>query len=238
MNPQQVRILDKLRKLQAHAQSASRIGSLNEYYAFTQRITELLTAYNLTLMDLEKASSCQDIDLDGYCFSERVSCKSSYGVGWRKSLAGVLAAHHLCRSLYHSASSTHSLYGRGENVETVVWLYHFLSVRFEELARQAYAQAQRGPGRKLSAFRFGRHFLLGAKDGLCDYFQAQGHSQEKALMIYNEKALDAFIAKSQITVKKPPRKKKKKVNEYAYWQGVRAGKGILKKERKLPYSSP
>ena len=141
MTTEQQKILARIKKLQAHAESARQLGSLNEYYAFAERITELLIKYNLRQHDLNREHPVlEDELLSSYGFSEAVTYRGEAGNGWRRALLNVLCTNNFCRNVGNTEAKSVRVYGRGENVETTMWLYLFLHTHFLSLARDRYQQ--------------------------------------------------------------------------------------------------
>ena len=227
------RIIDRIRKLQKHAESARQMGSLNEYFAFAERITELLTKYNLSELDIKLTEGEQEkMDLSGFGLSDAVSCRGEAGSGWRRHLLNVICQYNYCRSVGQPRDKTVRVYGRGENVETTIWLYLFLSTHFLAMARQHYKAYHTSSPLRLTRFKFIRHFLLGAVDGLGDFYIQQTSEASTSVLLYNDHALDAY--ESQLHIEKVTRTyKAERVDKEAYSQGHRIGKDAMSRERKL-----
>ena len=242
MTTEQQRIITRIKKLQAHADSARKLGSLNEYFAFAERISELLTKYNLSAWDL--AQSADEIDEDSlrsFGFSESVSYLGEGGSSWRRGLLNVLCRYNFCRNVGDTHQKTVRIYGRGENVETTMWLYLFLTTHFLSLARQGYRRyVPPPPGRgrgNLSRYKFLRHFLLGAVDGLREYYQQQSTNASAELMLYNDADLDRFVERSGLSIVNR-KQKAVRVNTNVYDAGRKVGRAALHHERKLKNSRP
>ena len=235
MTTEQQRIISRIKKLQAHAESARQLGSLNEYFAFAQRVSQLLTKYNLNQMDLEADEPTADEQyLRSYGFSKLLSYQGEGGSGWRRQLLHVLCEFNYCRNLGYTRIKKVKIYGRGENVETTTWLYLFLNTHFLLMARDAfrvYIPAKRKKER-LSRHKFLRDFLLGAVDGLQEYYQQQRAAGDSALIRYSDTALDKFAqaAGLQIVMR---RVRPVRVNGQVYNAGLRVGREALRHERKL-----
>lgn len=237
MTTEQQKILARIKKLQAHAESARQLGSLNEYYAFAERITELLIKYNLRQHDLDREHpELEDELLSSYGFSEAVTYRGEAGSGWRRALLNVLCTNNFCRNVGDTRLKSVRVYGRGENVETTMWLYLFLHTHFLALARDRYQQyAIRSLGR-LSRHKYLRTFLLGAVQGLEDYYLDKNWEGSSELMLFNEEALDTFVERSGLTIISR-RPKRIPIDGRVYEAGRRVGRSAMELERKLKDTS-
>ncbi len=104
------KIIDKIRKLHAHAQSAEKIGSEAEAQAFAQMVNQLLNKHRLELTDIqfEERRKNEPVEQAEINFREhgdtfrgkKVEWKQKkVRVEWIERLAGIVARAHSCEIL-------------------------------------------------------------------------------------------------------------------------------------------
>ena|SRR5690242_19295057 len=110
-------IIDKLRKLRAHAESAQKIGNEAEAQAFAAKVQELLSKYKLSMGQIEYEAR----DHRDPVAEERVDWvkhgfkRKRQRVAWVEILAGVVAQAYYCRILVHPGSNTITFVGREQD---------------------------------------------------------------------------------------------------------------------------
>lgn len=223
-------IVKKIQALFNKAASAKEINSLEEANAFAAKAYELLLKHNLDLTDLAIASKNPD-SFKGWVYSEEIKYTDNQcGQAWRLSLITVLAKFNLCSFTFNRKEQYFNVYGREENVDTVVWLYNYLGVNLTKIAFKAYKDLDQVTKQKYTRFRFLKDFLLGTALGLQNQFKKQQEEHvmsEKIdqLMIYNQKALDQYINEKFPEIPTGKAIKKEKVGS-AYKEGVIVGENI------------
>lgn len=222
-------IVERIKKLHKHAVSAEKLGSLEEAEAFSSKVTALLMQHNLELSEI-------DLDEDKnkfnkWMYSEEVSFKDNQaGDRWKINLVRVLCKHNLCDFVMTPYTKTFEVYGRMENVDTVVWLFNYLSSGLMRLAQQAnlnrtpLEEAMYGKNR----YSFLKDWLIGAGVGIDKKLRLQQEESERAseitgLIHVNKKALDEFLKDSNPHVKQV-KARGTKVG-VAYARGFEAGAG-------------
>lgn len=222
-------IIARIKKLLKHAASAKEIGSLQEAEAFTAKANELLLEYNLEISQI-KLEEGED-EFAQWMYAESISYKNNQsGDRWLLKLIGVLTKHNLCSYTYNSHFKTFRVYGRMENVDSVVWLYNFLSTGLLRLAQQAHVN--RTMDEKIfygnNRYSFLKDWLIGAVTGFDAKLEAQRQaaakaSQMNALMVINKDALNRY-ADTKIANLKPGRKSKPIYVGSAYEKGYEVGR--------------
>jgi len=171
MEAKQNAIISHIKKLMRHAESAKQLGSLEEAETFSAKVEELMIEYNIELSQVKLEEN--EGEFDKWMYSEKLSYKDNQAEQrWRMELVGVLTRHNFCSFLYNSYSKTFEVYGRMENVDTVVWMYNFLSIGLLRLAQEAHV------GRDLMnqviygdrRYAFLKDWLIGATVGINNKF--------------------------------------------------------------------
>ncbi len=221
-------IVQKIKKLLKHAESAKELGSLQEAEVFSMKAHELLLEHNLDVYAIAASGDAGD-EFAGWIYNEEVSFKDTLVGPWRKWLIDVLVQHNLCSYTYNTKKQTFRVYGREENVDTVVYLYHYLVVGLTQLALKAHKNATREKLMGYTRYNFLKDFLIGAVHGLNEKFTEQNKAHKfadkiDALMVLNTEALSKFIKQANPNIKKG-RTKSTSVGA-AYGDGLEAGKSL------------
>jgi len=227
MEAKQNAIISRIKKLMRHAESAKQLGSLEEAEAFSAKVEELMIEYNIELSQV--ALDDKEGEFDKWMYSEKLSYKDNQaGQRWRMELITVLTRHNFCSFIYSSYSKTFEVYGRMENVDTVVWMYNFLSIGLLRLAQEAHvkrdlmSQVIYGDRR----YAFLKDWLVGATVGIDNKLTKQKeqsiHSEEiSGLVLYNKEALKKFLKIENPEIKTV--KSKQIFVGPAYGSGIEAG---------------
>lgn len=148
-------ILEKIRKLQRHADSAAEIGSEAEAQAFAAKVQELLTAYKLSAADIgsgHKAEESVNITYFGWKSCGLKVRKAR--VPWAEQLARLVSRAYYCefvislqlketldgRTVY-SEGGIGILVGADTDRTTAVWMFTVLARFLENLAEREYNKA-------------------------------------------------------------------------------------------------
>lgn len=227
METKQNAIISRIKKLMRHAESAKQLGSLEEAETFSAKVEELMIEYNIELSQVKLEEN--EGEFDKWMYGEKVSYKDNQaGQRWRLNLVEVLCEYNFCNYTWNARSHTFRVYGRMENVDTVVWMYNFLSIGLLRLAQEAHVnrnefdQIMYGQNR----YSFLKDWLIGAVVGLNRKFRLQReqsvHAEEiGGLVLYNREALDRFLKQEDPKVKSV---RMKQINVgSAYAKGVKAG---------------
>lgn len=119
-------ILDKLKKLMAHRDSADAIGSQKEAEAFAARIQFLLNKYKLEEADVnDHDEEKRRINSTPADFAEAgmPKAKQARRVWWTETLGRVVANNYMCRMMVDPRSNTLYFAGRPVDREVAVFVY-------------------------------------------------------------------------------------------------------------------
>ncbi|AFF28064.1 gp66 [Sphingomonas phage PAU] len=246
------KITKKIAALLQKAESAKELGSIAEFEAFTAHANKLIIEYNIEQSKIDALNG--EEKFAKYGKSSMIFYDGYWGSQWRYKLAMVLSEHNFCTFTTKTRSRNLTFYGDMTNVENVVWLYHFLNMKLQALAVNAWKthlkRKRTDPVYKLEAelmealgsgtkHQFGKAFLLGVVQGIDIKLNEEKEKSELAneinsLMIVNKEALREYI---DLTVKNLRRdaapQKLTYMSDQAYKAGIDTGKNIEFNERKL-----
>jgi hypothetical protein len=138
----QEKLLDKLAKIQAHADSAREIGSEAEAEAFAQMLQQLMLKHKIAMSDIQFA----DLDKDEPIGHHRMDYQKG-GIPlkrarsqWLEQLASIIARAHFCRILVRSGSNRISLVGRESDRAVAEYTFMVLARSIMKLSNKAYDQ--------------------------------------------------------------------------------------------------
>lgn len=139
MTVKQEKLIDKIRKLIAHAESTN---TQAEADAFMAKANKLLLEHNLSMSQVEtsedKANGGVTEDKKAVNFGEN----KSEGNKWETLLMGVLCAHNMCDSIIHSRNKipggSMSIIGSEGNIETVKYLFEVAKEMIRRISKEAY----------------------------------------------------------------------------------------------------
>lgn len=232
-------IINRIKKLKAHAESAKQIGSLEEAESFMTKVVELLQEYNISMMEVDSAKEQEQDPFKNWKYAEDISYEDKHqGWKWKLMLMGVITDFNFTGFTYREWSKTIRVYGNMENVDVTVWLYHYLEIGLFNLAEKKYQEElkiKRARDKdeanyfsRREAYTFKRDFLLGAVDG----FRAQLEEKQRkqaanvtAVVVYNAKQLREFVKKTTPNLKKGRSLEVKNVGA-SYHAGYDAGKNF------------
>lgn len=233
-------IIQRIKKLLKHAESAKALGSEAEAEAFALKANELLMEYNLSMLDIAASKDDDAVDFSNYVYGEYISYKDNQsGNRWKYDLISVLTKYNLCDFTFNRYHVAFRVYGRMENVDVVVWMYNFLSIGLLRLAQERYNTDMLLRSQYTNRYAFLKDFLLGAVRGVQAKLEEQRQTQAKnsqmyGLMVINKEMLDKYIKTEDPNIKEARARKTVFVGA-AYSEGKKAGFGynITK-----PLSSP
>lgn len=195
------RLLDKLQKIKAHADSAKKIGSEAEAQAFADMLQKLLLDHDLQLSDLEfeRMERTEPIE-DQYVnwHDHGVKVKNNR-VEWQERLAMMIAKHNFCRILVCPGTNNFWLVGRREHRAVAEYMIVTLTRALDAIATKEYGRYfrecyARGVVHEARGFResFITGFLYRLFERLETRKKAAGDSTSTALMRLNreDKAVD------------------------------------------------
>lgn len=227
METKQNVIISRIKKLMRHAESAKQLGSLEEAEVFSAKVEELMIEYNIELSQVKLEEN--EGEFDKWMYGEKVSYKDNQaGQRWRLNLVEVLCEYNFCNYTWNAYSHTFRVYGRMENVDTVVWMYNFLSIGLLRLAQEAHVKRDTMDQvmYRQNRYSFLKDWLIGAVVGLDRKFRLQREQSAHAeqiggLVLFNKEALDRYLKIQNPSVRTV---KMKTINVgTAYVKGVEAG---------------
>ena len=124
------KVINKLKKLIAHEESARAIGNVAEAEAFAQKIQEWLTTHNLSMSEVE-IHAAQDSPIDG----EPVQDELTNIEDWHRVLLANIARINGCHPLEHRLGFQ-IVVGRQQDREIVINLYKYFEKLGEDLAEK------------------------------------------------------------------------------------------------------
>lgn len=175
------KVLEKLQKIKAHADSAKKIGSLEEAEAFAQMLQRLLLKHKLELTDIELEQEEKDEPVEASEIDwEDIKVRSTR-IAWIEQLAIIIAKAHFCRVLVHPGSSQITLVGRRTDSSVAEYMIVTLTRAADRLARaerRAYRrEVFRRDGTKDAAAGFKAAFLKSFINRLAERYEAEKRAQ-------------------------------------------------------------
>jgi hypothetical protein len=73
MKYDKTQIIDRIKKLKAHAESAKAMGSLEEAETFMLKVTELMTEYNVSLFEVDSHQTQEKDKFKNWAYAEWIS---------------------------------------------------------------------------------------------------------------------------------------------------------------------
>ena len=135
------RVIEKLRKIKAHSESAEKIGSIDEAEAFAAMFQQLLLKHKLETTDIEFEEEEKDEPVDRHVvdWQELRFGKQSKRVAWIERLAQIISRAYFCRFLIKSGSTRITLVGRKTDTEVAEYILVTLVRIAERLVRKEYS---------------------------------------------------------------------------------------------------
>ena len=196
------KLVQRIGKLKAKADSARNLGNLKEAESFAQKTTELLAKHKLTITDVEythlqKIEPVEEQEVRGPDFG--VVNKRQRNP-WQQELASVLAQHNSCRILATTGSNMITFVGRLSDREIAVYLFCSLVMQLHAIADEKWAEGKRLYGNMPKGWY--RSWLMGATVGIGQKLdemkwalEDEAHRTGKghALVRLTGKAVDQYI---------------------------------------------
>lgn len=163
----QEKLLDKLAKLKAMADSAKAIGSEAEAQAFAEKLQQMLLDHDLKMTDIEFSDRDRDEPIEermiDYSKFPDVKVRGAR-VQWMETLAAVIAKAHFCQIMVLPNSSRLGLIGRASHIAVAEFMIVTLqraaeSIADKEYVRYFYECRDRGDVTQARGFRAA--FLMG-----------------------------------------------------------------------------
>ncbi|HEY6232827.1 MAG TPA: DUF2786 domain-containing protein [Pyrinomonadaceae bacterium] len=221
------RIIDKIRKLIRHEQSASSCSTPEEAAAFAAKIQQLCIAHKI---------SVDQVRVDDEAEHERVGEErvraGSYSVRFGRGyvplednrLMCVVAEAHFCQAIGLPGTNTILLVGEEWDRVVAVEMFRFLSSTMKRLARLEEEKTRRA---RRSVRRFKSYFYLGFTSAVRRRYQEMRTKAdgETTALVRADALVKRYVANNYETVPVKPRKLPR-VNKNGYFAGVVAGSNV------------
>jgi hypothetical protein len=136
------KLLEKLAKLKAHAESAQALGSEAEAQAFADMLQQMLLRHKLEMSDVELVDLEKEDPIDRHPvnFSAQGLPRKKVRQAWSQHLAETIAWAHFCRILVYNRSNRVTFVGRKQDCEVAEYMFVTLYKATERIADAAYAK--------------------------------------------------------------------------------------------------
>jgi hypothetical protein len=196
-------IFTKIRKLQALADSAAKVGSVAEAEAATLAITRLLEKHNLSLLDVPAEAAENDINFFGDMAGVQI---------WKRKLLAELCRFNYCKAIFDSRTKRLRVVGTEVNALVVIDMFNSLQSVYQ------YAAKQNRIGKSETA-----SFFIGCVYGLSAHLEKESQTSvmhTTAIARRYDVKIDNFLALLRI---KKMRQKSRKVFADAFEAGFATG---------------
>lgn len=171
------KVIDKIRKVLAHAESARAMGSIAEAEIYARKVQQLLNEYNLSRADLTEDEVRAEI------IHDTMPLKVP-GIGGRSSfdVMSVVAKFNWCKAYTMGNASENKMIivGSPDNIEVCKYIHAVVMPVFLKVGKEKYKEYARHNPTAVGQDTFMRTFLKGCADGLYSKFKAEREEFEKA----------------------------------------------------------
>ncbi len=221
------KIIDKIAKLKAHAESAEKIGSEAEAQAFAEMMQRLLLKHKLSLTDIQFAKLEQDEPVQEFAFSWQGLTYNgpldnrNHRVAWTETLANIVARAHFCRILVFEKSARITIVGRKSDVAVAEFMIITLARAASKISFTEARRYKKAAGFSSRGFR--ESFLASFVQRIAERFEEERQRQEGAgqyaLIRFNsaDQAVRDFMTNTLHT-KKAGMVKYKRTDHTAGWE--------------------
>jgi len=178
------KIIDKLRKIMAHSESAAKIGNEAEAQAFAEMFNKLLLRHKLEMTDVEwnrmEAEEPVEEHYVDYRKHDKKFKASRVRVAWSERLGDIIARAHFCQIVVMSASNRLKLVGRRTDVQMAEYMLVTMQ-RLVETMSLREAHAHRLSCRRSGAYyapKFRASWIQGFVMRLAERYEEARRSQE------------------------------------------------------------
>lgn len=210
---ERTKLLDRIRKLHAKAESAKAIGNEAEAMAFAQGVAKMLNKYRLSLDDLAMEALERDEPIEG----EWTDGRGGKLAQWYEQLASVVARAHFCRCLFSTrASDSLFLVGRSTDRKIANFVIVALARTADELSDKAARQFRKQQRREVGKTTYDNKnyrtaWLTGFVERIAERYREETERTEReqkatggtSLVLVQTKSLaqiDQYIKASVVTV--------------------------------------
>lgn len=160
------KILERIRKLHAHAESAQAIGNEQEALTYAAAVRQMLEKYELDMSDVEFAQHQQEEPIKSHVVRpwDFGLAKKAKRQPWEVSLGMAVAEAHQCDIIFDRGANSMLLVGRRTNRMVAEYMLITLLRAAEDLADKAYTKEFyrcRDEGDVKQARGYRRAFLIG-----------------------------------------------------------------------------
>ncbi len=171
------KVIEKLRKIKAHSESAEKIGSMDEAEAFAAMFQQLLLRHKLEATDIEFEEEEKEEPVEEHIVEWQDIQFGHKRVGWVERLASIVAKAHFCRIMVCSGSSRITLVGRQSDIEIAEFMLVTLVRIADKLVRKECRKYRKeNPGANTKGYRVS--FMRGFIERLAERYREERHSAE------------------------------------------------------------
>lgn len=216
------KILDTIKKLIKHEESARKIGSTNEAEMFAAKVHELLVKHNLELKDInlneQEKNPVSEILRSFGNMDEKTFQKAGM-------LINLLAQTHFCMAVRIMNSHNIRIIGRPENVAVCSEIFSFLFGAMRSLTHKQYAvyRASNGPQSK-EKFELG--FTFGFCTAIAERLRKQMQTSEVTAIVLRDESLIKDYLNKKGTIIKHQNVKAQRFSNDGYFAGQKYGSEI------------
>lgn len=136
------KLIDRIKKMHAKAESAKALGNEAEAFAFASAVSKLLLRHNLEMTDVEAAIQEQEDPVKAHYFDPTVFGlpKKKSRVLWSELLAAVVAEAHMCGILPVHKTNTFMIIGTRQNRQACEFMIVFLTRYAVEHSEKDYVR--------------------------------------------------------------------------------------------------
>lgn len=136
------KLIDRIRKMHAKAESAKQLGLEAEALAFASAVQKLLLKHNLEMSEVEAAAADKEDPVKAHWFyPQEFGFKAKkQRILWSEILARAIAKAHLCDMLPLEKSNTLFLIGTRQNRQAAEFMIVFLTRYAEEHSEKDYVR--------------------------------------------------------------------------------------------------
>lgn len=165
------KIVNRIRKLHAKAESAKSIGSLAEAETFAAAVEKMLVKHKLSMSSLQVAQMEKDEPVSEFWWVPQQAGfkRTKTRQGWSEDLAQAVAKAHFCGLFVIPGSNGLSFIGRKSDRDVCVYAYNILRRTAEELSQREYVKKfyeMKNLGMVEGARGFKASWLAGFVDGI------------------------------------------------------------------------
>ena len=221
-----LRIIDKIRKLIRHEQSARECSTPEEAAAFAGRIQELLIKHKIDM---------GEVRVDGDPQAERVGNEEvkaghysvRFGRGYvplaDNRMMRVVADAHFCQAIALPGTNTILLVGAAEDRAVAVAMFRFLLTTMKRQARISLAEVKRA---RRSVRMFKPDFYRGFTNTVDRRYHEMRQTNSCTALVRADALVKQYVESNYETVEAKPRKHKGRINRHGYFAGVVAGSAV------------